>query len=157
MQFNEIIFTSRAVRRYMQVERLSDNEVYELFFNCFCSYIDMMMERLKTGRELNRMISAYTGIAEFRSATPEKLFKTLFTSPHMHAWFAYRFVFEADKQLLSGHTDKDELWLSLAFSSAIPVAEKMKQILTGETINYIETCTTTTTVPDGNLTKSLSN
>ena len=157
MQFDQILFTSRAVRQYMKVERLSEPEVYELFFNCFCSYIDMMMERLKTGRELNRMITAYTGIAEFRNATPEKLFRTLFTSPHMHAWFAYRFIFEADKQLMAGHTDTDELWLSLAFSPAIPVAAKMKQILTGETINYIEACNTKTTVPGGNLTKSLSN
>jgi hypothetical protein len=129
MKFDEILFESKAVERFCQLQGLGTDDLYELFFHCFSSYIEMMKERVKNGRELNRMISAYRNIRAFRDASPERLFSTIFNSPRMHSWFARRFCAEVDNQIINKHTDTDELWLRLSFSSVIPVAKTMEEIL----------------------------
>ena len=135
MKFDEILFNSKAVARYCKLERLSTDDLYELFFHCFSSYIDMMKERVKNGRELNRIISTYRHIQPFRDASPERLFGKLFTSPRMHAWFARRMCAEMDKQIINNHTDTSELWVSITFTSVIPVAKTMEEILNDTTSN----------------------
>lgn len=131
--FKEVLFESKAVRRFMELERLDEDGIIELYFDCFCSYMETMKERIKCGRDLSRIISAYKDIQAFRQASPQHLFTTLHKAPDMHRWFACLFRAEIDKQVINNNTDKDELWVSLTFTRAIPTAKLMEGILNERT------------------------
>ena len=141
--FKQVIFESKAVSRYMELERLTEDGILELYFNCYCSYMEMMKERIKCGRELNRILAAYKHIDAFRQASPRQLFQVMFNAPALHRWFAYQFRAAIDKQIINNHTDKDELWVSLTFTHIIPTAKTMEDILNGTTksIGALQTVT----------------
>lgn len=129
MQFNDILNQSAIVHRFAALEALSENDLYELYFESFCSYIAMFRERLKLGKELRKVLVAYKDIEGFGSRTPEEVVKAMFVSPQMHRWFAYRFIFEIDNQLTAGNTNKNELANGINFASAIPTKIHMQDII----------------------------
>lgn len=112
----------------MQIENMNQDRLYEFYFECFCSFTDMFKERLKYGREINRIMTAYKPIDAFRVATPTELVNRIFNSSLMHEWFAFRFWDEADKQVRNRAVDKNELFLALTFMSAIPTTKLMEEI-----------------------------
>ena len=128
-RFNEILDKSKAVNRFAQLEGMSSDELYEYVFECFCSYMDMFKERLSYGREINRVMSAYREIDAFKVLTPRELVERMFASNHMRIWFAYRFWAEADKQITGRKVDRNELFLALTFTGAIPTTKLMEDIL----------------------------
>ena len=129
MQFKNTIEKSKAIHRFMQVERLSTDQVYELYFECFCSYRDMFLERIRHGYELRKVIKTYREIPGFMKLSPSDLEKAVFNSPVMHSWFAFRFWQAIDMQVLTGKTDQGELVISLTYLNQIPAAYTMEEIL----------------------------
>lgn len=129
MSFKDVINNSKAVSRFAYVQNLTHDEVYNLYFESFCSYIEMFRERLKYGRNLQKVIAAYRGIDAFRGNSAREIVEAMFKSKHMHLWFAYRFLAAIDKQLMEQHTSASELMLALTFSKDIPTKQNMEDIL----------------------------
>jgi hypothetical protein len=136
MKFNEILNTSNAISQFSKNKGLSEDQLYELFFECFCSYIEMFRERLRYARNLKRVISIYKEIKAFGECTPEQVVQAMFSSPHMHRWFAYRFQEAIDAQLIEKKTSKNELQLTLSFMGAIPTKKSMEEILNGKEFEH---------------------
>lgn len=128
MQFKEIITGSKSIRRFAELENMTGDELFEFVFECYYEYMEMFKERLKYGRDINRIMSAYRSIDAFRVSTPKELINTMFDSEHMKRWFAYRFWSEADKQVREKLVDKIELKNTLVFMSAIPTTKLMEDI-----------------------------
>ena len=128
MEFKEIIENSRSIRRFIQIENMDCNEFYEFFFECYCAFLETFKERLKYGREINRVLKAYRDIDAFKVGSPKELIDRMFNSGHMQIWFAYRFWAEADLQVRNKIVDRDGLLLSLSFTNAIPTTQLMEEI-----------------------------
>lgn len=133
--FKETIENSIAVKRFMQVEGLTLDGMCELYLECFCSYRDMFMERIRYGAELRRIIDTYKDIPEFGSLKPSQLQPIIFNHPLIHSWFALRFWKEIEKQVTTKMIDAAELQLQLTFMNQIPGREAMEGILNEKKFN----------------------
>lgn len=130
--FSETIEKSIAVQRFMQVEGLTEDGLCELYLECFCSYRDMFMERVRYGAELRRILNTYKAIPEFGKLNPSQLQQIIFSHPLIHAWFALRFWQAIEKQVTTRMINAGELQLDLTFMNQIPTREAMEDILHGE-------------------------
>lgn len=128
-QFKNTIETSKAIRRFMQVEGMTLDQVYELYFECFCAYRDMFVERIKHGYELRKVISTYRKVNGFMQLSPAEMEKAVFNSPVMHSWFVFRFWQAIERQVTTGKTDQGELVIALTYMNQIPTAYTMDEIL----------------------------
>lgn len=129
MKFKTIILESKAIQRFAEAENLSENELFEFFFEAYCSYMGMFKERLSYGRQLNRVMSSYRNLRAFKVLTPRELVERMFKSEMMQNWFAYRLWAEIDKQVRNKAIDKAELLLAVTFMNAIPTTNQMEEIL----------------------------
>jgi hypothetical protein len=133
--FKETIENSIAVKRFMQVEGLTLDGMCELYLECFCSYRDMFMERIRYGAELRKIIDTYKDIPAFGMLKPSQLQPIIFNHPLIHYWFSLRFWKEIEKQVTTKMIDAGELQLQLTFMNQIPSREAMEGIL-NENRNY---------------------
>lgn len=136
-QFNDIIEKSKVIARFAQVERLSTDELYELYFDCFCAYRNIFSERMHFSRRLRQVISAYRDIPAFMSAGVTQVQRIIFNSQVMHRWFALRFWLAIERQVTTGQIDKTELINELAYMNIIPSRATMEEILNGRKNGYI--------------------
>lgn len=128
-QFSNILEKSKAIHRFMEVERLTQDQVYELYLECFCAYRDMFMERIHYATELRRVLAMYKPIPEFGTLKPSELKQVVFTSALMHKWFVFRFWQAIERQVTTGRIDAVELQLQLTFINQMPSTEYMEEIL----------------------------
>lgn len=120
---------SKAIKRFAQVERMSQDDIYELFFECYSAYEAIFVERIRYGSHLRRIITEYKHIEEFRILKPSQLGRIVFTSKAMAYWFAFAFWKAIDTQVSTGNIDRAELQLTLTFYPNIPSAQIMEEIL----------------------------
>lgn len=120
---------SKAIKRFAQVERMSQDDIYEFFYECYSAYEAIFVERIRYGSHLRRIISEYKHIPEFRVLKPSQLGSIVFTSRKMAYWFAFAFWKAIDMQVSTGNINRAELQLSLMFYQHIPSAQIMEEIL----------------------------
>jgi hypothetical protein len=128
-KFTNLLERSKAITRFAQVERLTQDQVYELFFECFVSYGEIFIERLKHGQHLRHVISSYKHIPEFKVLRPSDIHRIVFTSRKMAYWFAFQWWMAIDKQVSEKRIDKSELIIETMFMGRIPSAITMEEIL----------------------------
>lgn len=127
--FENTLTKSKAINRFMHVERLSQDAIYELYSDCFFAYRDMFMERIRFGAGLSLVISTYSCVPMFRRLSPRKIQTIVFNSPVMHQWFAFRFWQVIERQVTTGQINKADLLNELTFINQIPTALTMEEIL----------------------------
>lgn len=128
-KFTRTLEQSKSIKRFAQVERMSQNDIYEFYYECYCAYTDMFLERLRHGLSLRKVLSEYRHIPEFGALKPSQIGRIIFTSRKMAYWFAFMFWQAIDRQVISGSIDRDELQLELTFMGRIPSAKIMEDIL----------------------------
>lgn len=128
-KYTRLLECSKAINRFAQVERMDQDDIYELFYSCYCSYADMFIERMRNGVNLKRILTEYKQLPEFGILKPSQISRIIFTSRKMAYWFAFMFWQAIDRQVIKGNIDRDELQLELTFIGRIPSAEKMEEIL----------------------------
>lgn len=132
-KFKNLMERSKAINHFAKVERMSQDEIYELYFESFKAYETIFTERIRYGSHLRRIISEYKSIPEFGILKPSQLGRIIFTSRKMAYWFAFAFWKAIDAQVSSGNIDRAELQLSLTFYPHIPSASIMEEILYEQT------------------------
>ncbi len=125
----KMIDNSNIINRFMDAEHLRHDDLYELFFECFCSYMEVFKERLKYGRHFKQVLTSYREIPAFMESSARVITNRMFLNHRMHKWFAYRFWKEIDKQVSDGKVSKNDLLVSLTFINAIPTKSLMEKIL----------------------------
>jgi len=128
-KFTRTLEKSKAINRFAQVERMDQDDIYEFYYECYCSYADMFLERLRHGGNLKRILAEYRDIPEFGVLKPSQIGRIIFTSRKMAYWFAFMFWQAIDRQVISGNIDRAELQLELTFIGRIPSATTMEEIL----------------------------
>lgn len=129
MNLNQLIKQSKVVRRYMQLENLNEDELHELYFESFYSYLEMFKERLSFAQRLNQIIFTYSSIEAFKTMTPKELTDRMLYNKTMQEWFVNRFWRAIDEQVVTRAVDKNELVNSLTFIAAIPKTNLMEEII----------------------------
>lgn len=127
--FEKTLTKSKAINRFMKIEGLSQDAIYELYINCYFSYRDMFMERIRYGAQLRLVISTYSAIPRFRRLAPRKIETIVFNSPVMHQWFAFMFWTVIERQVTTGRINKAAVIDELTFMNQIPTALTIIEIL----------------------------
>lgn len=120
---------SKAIKRFAHVERMTQDDVYEFFYQCYSAYESTFVERIRYGSHIRRIISEYKHIPEFGLLKPSQLGRIVFTSRRMAYWFAFAFWKAIDTQVSNGNIDRAELQFSLTFYPNIPSSQIMEEIL----------------------------
>lgn len=128
-KFTTMLERSKAIAHFAEVERMSQNDIYEFFYECYCSYADLFMERIRHGGELKRILSEYRHIPEFMALKPSQLRPVVFNSRKMAYWFAFMFWQAIDRQMINGAVSRYDLQTQLTFSGPIPSAKIMEEII----------------------------
>jgi hypothetical protein len=128
-RFTRILEQSKSLRRFAEVERMNQDQVYEFYYECFNAYRELFMERLRHGRHLHQVITKYRHIPEFQALRPSEISRVIFNSPTMAYWFAFMFCQAIDRQVVAGTIDQTELQLEITIMSYIPSAQTMEEIL----------------------------
>jgi len=124
-----LLTRSRSINQFATVCRMNEDDVYEFYLECYLSYRDTFIERLKYGRQFKRVITRYRDIPEFKVLHPSDISRIVFTSQSMAYWFAFQFYTAIDNQVSEKRIDRSDLLIEMTFLNHIPNEFTMEDIL----------------------------
>ena len=128
-KFKTILTRSKSINQFATVCRMNEDDVYEFYLECYLSYRDTFIERLKYGRQFKRIITRYRDIPEFLVLHPSDISRIVFTSQTMAYWFAFQFYSAIDNQVSEKRIDRADLLIEMTFLNHIPNEFTMEDIL----------------------------